>query len=63
MIELAKTLDRAAKDSGVDFVGGFTALVEKGISKGDLALIEAIPEALPFITRRMLSSDDMASTG
>lgn len=61
MVEIAKTLDRAAKDSGVDFVGGFTALVEKGISRGDLALIEAIPEALT-VTDRVCSSVNVAST-
>ena len=38
-VQLAKTLDRAAKTIGVDFIGGFSALVHKGISKGDQTLI------------------------
>ena len=46
MIDIAGTLNQAAKSVGVDFIGGFTALVEKGISKSDRALIDAIPEAL-----------------
>ncbi len=42
----AKTLDRAAKEVGVNFIGGYSALVHKGFSPGDLALIESIPDAL-----------------
>ena len=45
-VEIAKTLDRVAKDVGVNFIGGFSALVEKGCTKGDELLIESIPEAL-----------------
>ena len=45
-VKIAKTLDKAAKDVGVNFVGGFSALVEKGMTKGDKLLIESIPEAL-----------------
>jgi len=61
MIEVARTLDRAAAEVGVDFIGGFSALVEKGIAKGDRALIDAIPEALAE-TRRVCASVNVAST-
>lgn len=61
MVAVAKTLDQAAQDVGVDFIGGFSALVEKGLAKGDLALIDAIPEALD-VTHRMCSSINVAST-
>ena len=42
----AETLDRVAKNVGVDFVGGFSALVQKGFNKGDRILIDSIPHAL-----------------
>ena len=45
-VKLAKALDRAGKAIGVDFVGGFSAQVEKGYTKGDRILIDSIPEAL-----------------
>ena len=45
-LEIAKTLDRAAKATGVNFIGGFSALVQKGMTKGDRELIRIIPEAL-----------------
>ena len=45
-VKYAKTLDRAAKTLGVNFVGGYSALVQKGFSAGDLELIESIPRAL-----------------
>lgn len=45
-VELARVLDRAAKEVGVDFIGGFSSLVQKGCSKSDIALIESIPDAL-----------------
>ncbi len=61
MVEVAKALDEAASEVNVDFIGGFTALVEKGIAKGDRALIEAIPRALSE-TRRLCSSVNVAST-
>jgi len=61
MIEVARTLDRAAGDLGVDFLGGFSALVQKGFTKGDRALIDAIPEALAG-TERVCSSVNVAST-
>lgn len=61
MVEVARALDRAANEVGIDFIGGFGALVEKGFTKGDLALIEAIPEALA-VTERVCSSINVAST-
>lgn len=45
-VKIAKTLDNAGKEVGVNFIGGFSALVEKGCTKGDEFLIESIPEAL-----------------
>lgn len=45
-VSIAKTLDRAAKDVGVNFIGGFSALVHKGCTPSDLALINSIPQAL-----------------
>jgi uncharacterized protein len=61
MVEVARAMDRAAKGVGVDFIGGFSALVEKGFTRGDHALIEAIPEALAA-TERVCSSVNVAST-
>jgi len=61
LVEVAKILNQAAKTVGVDFIGGFSALVEKGIAKGDGALIEAIPEALAE-TQRVCASVNVAST-
>lgn len=45
-VKYAKTLDRAAKTLGIDFIGGFSALVQKGYQKGDRILIKSLPEAL-----------------
>lgn len=45
-VEFARTLDRTAKDIGVDFIGGFSALVQKGFTRGDRVLLDSIPEAL-----------------
>ncbi len=61
MIAIARTLNRAAQEVNVDFIGGFSALVEKGIAKGDRALIDAIPEALAG-TERVCASINVAST-
>ena len=61
MIKAAGVLDRAGREVGVDFVGGFSALVEKGIAAGDLALLQAIPEALAG-TERVCSSVNVASS-
>jgi len=60
-VKYAKTLDRAAKDVGVNFIGGFSALVHKGFSAGDRALIEAIPRALAE-TDFVCSSVNIGST-
>lgn len=60
-IELAKTLDKAAKTLGVDFIGGYSALVHKGISKGDQTLLDALPEALS-VTERVCSSISVGTT-
>lgn len=60
-VKIAKTLDEVAKEVGVDFVGGYSALVEKGCTKGDIALIESIPEALAQ-TSRLCSSVNVGSS-
>ncbi len=61
MVRVAKTLNDAACAAHVDFIGGFTALVEKGMAKGDRELIEAIPQALTE-TERVCASVNVAST-
>lgn len=61
MVAVAKTLDRIAETVQVDFVGGFSALVEKGMARGDEALITALPEALAE-TARVCASVNVAST-
>ncbi|MCK9475444.1 MAG: PFL family protein [Candidatus Muirbacterium halophilum] len=61
MIKLAIAMDKAAETVGINYIGGFSALVQKGATVGDLALIEAIPEALN-ITQRVCSSVNVAST-
>jgi uncharacterized protein (UPF0210 family) len=43
-VEMAKTLDRAAKDGGIDFIGGFGAFVQKGLTESDRVLIESLPD-------------------
>ena len=58
---LAKALDRAAKEIGVDFIGGFSALVQKGYQKGDEILIRSIPRALAE-TDKVCSSVNIGST-
>ena len=60
-VKYAKTLDRVAKDVGVNFIGGFSAMVHKGFSAGDKALIEAIPRALAE-TDFVCSSVNIGST-
>jgi len=61
MVDVAETLESAAKEVGVDFIGGFSALVQKGVARGDRALIDAIPEALAR-TERVCASINVAST-
>ena len=58
---LAHTLDRAAETLGIDFLGGFSALVHKGLGDADRRLIASIPEALTT-TSRVCSSVNVAST-
>ncbi len=60
-IQLAKALDRAAKTTGVDFIGGYSALVQKGITNAEVDFINSIPEALT-ITEKVCSSVNVAST-
>ncbi|MBI9076637.1 MAG: PFL family protein [Desulfatibacillum sp.] len=61
MVEVAKTLDEIAREVNVDFIGGFSALVEKGVANGDKSLILAIPRALAE-TSRLCGSVNVAST-
>ncbi|MDR1578085.1 MAG: PFL family protein [Deltaproteobacteria bacterium] len=61
LVKVARVLDKAAEEAGVDFVGGFGALVEKGFSRGDEALLTAIPQALAE-TGRVCSSVNVASS-
>ncbi len=60
-VKIAKTLDKAAKAAGVNFIGGFSAIVEKGMTKGYKLLIESIPEALAE-TEFVCSSVNVASS-
>lgn len=60
-LPLAKALDQAACDIGVDFIGGFSALVQKGYQKGDKILIESIPQALAQ-TQKVCASVNVGST-
>lgn len=60
-VEIAKTLDAAAAEVGVNFIGGFSALVQKGMTEEDLALMKAIPEALSQ-TERVCSSVNVGSS-
>ena len=60
-IKIAKTLDESANNLGIDFIGGYSALVEKGYTSGDIKLIESIPEALA-VTNKLCSSVNLASS-
>ncbi len=60
-VQYAKTLDKVATDIGIDFIGGYTALVQKGFAPGDLELINSIPRALEA-TSRLCSSVNIGST-
>ena len=60
-VEIAKTLDKAAHTIGVNFIGGFSALVSKGMTEADKLLIESIPQALAQ-TERVCSSVNVGST-
>ena len=61
-VPFAKALDRAAKNVGVNFIGGFSALVQKGMTDADRKLIAAIPEALAC-TDLVCSSVNVGSSG
>ena len=60
-VQIAKTLDRAAKDVGVNFLGGYSAVVSKGMTRSDELLIRSIPKALAC-TERICSSVNVGST-
>ena len=61
LVPVAQILDKAAKEVGVNFIGGFSALVEKGYTEGDRRLIASIPEALAC-TDRVCASVNVGST-
>ncbi len=60
-VKFAEVLDKAADAAGVDFLGGFSALVQKGMTKGDEILINSIPQALAS-TNKVCSSINVATT-
>lgn len=60
-VPIAKTLDKAAKKCGVNFIGGFSALVHKGYTEGDKNLIKSLPRALAE-TERVCASVNVATT-
>ncbi|ETT57984.1 hypothetical protein C173_31346 [Paenibacillus sp. FSL R7-277] len=60
-VPVAQILDKAAKEVGVNFIGGYSALVQKGCTKGDRILIDSIPEALA-VTERVCSSVNVGSS-
>lgn len=60
-VEYAKTLDRAADTIGINFIGGYSALVQKGMTKGEKKLIDSIPLALS-VTNKVCSSVNIGST-
>ena len=60
-VYLAEVLDKAANEVGVDFIGGFSALIEKGCTKGDEIFLESIPEALAK-TSKLCSSVNLATS-
>lgn len=60
-VSIAKTLDKAAQDVGVDFIGGFSALIEKGISKSDQILLDSLAESLAT-TQRVCASINLGTS-
>ncbi len=60
-VPFAKAMDKAAAAVGVDLIGGYSALVQKGFSAGDIQLIKSIPEALKY-TEKVCSSVNIGST-
>lgn len=61
LVKFALTLEKAAVATGVNFIGGFSALVQKGFASGDKELINAIPKALS-LTERVCASVNIGST-
>ena len=60
-VRIAKTLDRAAKKLGINFIGGYSAIVSKGMTPADELLIRSIPEAMAA-TERVCASVNVGST-
>ncbi|MCR4621082.1 MAG: PFL family protein [Clostridiales bacterium] len=60
-VRLAEALDKAAQTTGVNFIGGYTALVQKAQTENDIRLIDSMPEALS-VTRRLCGSVNVGST-
>ena len=60
-VEIARALDQAAESLGIDYIGGYSALVHKSVTRGDAKLIDSIPEALAA-TSRLCGSVNVAST-
>ena len=58
--KIAETMDKAAENIGIDYIAGYSALVHKGITPGDVRLIKSIPEALS-VTKRVCSSVNIGS--
>ncbi len=58
---IARAMDKAARDLGIDFIGGFSALVQKGFTRGDMNLLNSIPEALSQ-TEMVCSSVNVATS-
>jgi len=61
VVKFARTLQKCADEVGVNFIGGYSALVQKGFAAGDLELIESIPEALN-VTQNICSSVNIGSS-
>ena len=61
VVRIARTMDKAARELGINFIGGYSALVQKGFTNGSRTLIDSIPEALAS-TERVCSSVNAAST-
>ena len=59
--EIAKAMDKAAAETGIDFIGGYTALVQKGATEKENAFLSTIPEALAT-TKKVCSSVNVASS-
>ena len=60
-VEIARAIDKAGEEVGVDFVGGFSALVDKGFTKGDLRFFEQLPEAISS-TKKLCSSVNLGTS-